>query len=108
MSKKNLPKAKKLNGFANDLAYERGYTQALNDYAITALLDLIQLTNPTLSLSEAQMIAALLIEQLRQLITPEMVSNYANLIFHPDPVDPFLKYPQYQHLLRAILLKSKI
>jgi hypothetical protein len=102
MSKENSPKTRKLDEFA----YQRGYVQALDDYSIASVLFLIHETDPTLSWAEAEMIAALLIEQLRKLITPELVSNYINVIRHSNTVDPFLQYPHYQDLLKGILLKS--
>lgn len=83
----------------SELAYQKGYSQALNDYALTNLLETVKQTYPILTASESSLIAALLIKQSLQAINFELVSNYLHAIHNAYLVDAFtapitLEYPQ--------------
>lgn len=83
----------------SELVYQKGYSQALEDYALTNLLETLKQTYPILIPSESSLIAALLIKQLVQAINFELVSNYLHSIRTAYSVDAFttpitLEYPQ--------------
>ena len=71
------------------LAYQKGYSQAMEDYALTNLLETLKQTYSILTESESSLIAALLIKQLLQAINFELVSNYLHSIRTAHSVDAF-------------------
>lgn len=94
-----MTKTPRLTSTVGKLAYQKGYSQAMQDYALTNLLETLKQIYPILTESESSLIAALLIKQLLQSINFELVSNYLHSIRTAYSVDAFttpiaLEYPQ--------------
>lgn len=98
-SNNKMTKTPRPTSTVSELAYQKGYSQALEDYALTNLLEILKQTYSILTESESSLIAALLIKQLLQGMNFELVSNYLHSIRTAYSVDAFttpitLEYPQ--------------
>lgn len=98
-SNNKMTKTPRPTSILGELAYQKGYSQALEDYALTNLLETVKQIYPILTESESSLIAALLIKQSLQAINFELVSNYLHSIRTAHSVDAFtapitLEYPQ--------------
>ena len=70
--------------------YQKGYQQALDDFGIMPLLHHIQTHTECPTLSDAEAIAALLIQSLMTNLTGDGLTSYLNAIRHPplNPITP--------------------